>query len=163
MALVSRGFRLNVSMLDNAGNPTSLGFEMRDATYADVVTDVATVLTALGVVSGGEVGGYTISQVFEENALTFPSIGFQAEVSASITTFVEDAGTKKANFRIPMPVPAVFVSTIGAGANVVNTALQGVLDYHALFGSAGVANLSDGEVAGGLLAGVRVTRSKRGG
>ena len=163
MALVSAGFRLNVTMLDNSGNTTTLGFDMRETVYADVVTDVATILAALAAVSGGEVGAYTISQVFEEDALAFPTVGFQAEVSASLTTFVEDAGTKKANFRIPMPLPAVFVSTIGAGANLVNTSLQAVLDYHALFATAGVANLSDGEVAGGLLAGVRVTRSKRGG
>ena len=163
MALVSNGFELGVTLLDNSGNDTTLSIAMRETVYATVVTDVATVLTALAAVSGGEVASYRITQVFMEDALSLPTVGFQAEVSASLTTFIEDAGTKKGNFRIPMPLPVVFVATIGAGANVVNTALQAVLDYHALFTTAGVANISDGEIAGGLLAGVRVTRAKRGG
>jgi len=163
MALVSTGFDLSITLLDNSGNDTTLNVSMRETVYATVVTDVATVLNALNAVSGGEVASYRITQVFQEDALSLPSVGFQAEVSASLTTFVEDMGTKKANFRIPMPVPSVFVATIGSGANVVNTALQAVLDYHALFTTSGVANISDGEVAGGLLAGVRVTRAKRGG
>jgi len=163
MALVSNGFELGVTLLDNSGNDTTLSIAMRETVYATVVTDVATVLAALAAVSGGEVASYRITQVFMEDALSLPTVGFQAEVSASLTTFIEDAGTKKGNFRIPMPLPVVFVATIGAGANVVNTALQAVLDYHALFTTAGVANISDGEIAGGLLAGVRVTRAKRGG
>jgi hypothetical protein len=92
-----------------------------------------------------------------------PAVEFQAEVSASLTTFINDAGFKKANYRIPMPKASVFVSSIGSGAKTVNTANADVLAYHALFSVGGQATVSDGEVAGGLIGGVRVTRAKRGG
>lgn len=163
MALVQRGFRLSVTLVDNGANTTAINYELRATTYANVTTAVTVILAELVKVTGGAIGQYTLSETYEEDALSLPTVGFQAEVSASLTTFISDAGLKKANYRIPMPVPAVFVSTIGEGANRVNTAEPDVLSYHGLFGPSGVANVSDGEIAGGLLGGVRVTRGKRGG
>lgn len=163
MAFVSTGFTLSVTLLDNSGNDTTISYELRAADAAAAAAAVTTVLAELGAVTGGEIASYRLYQTFEEDALSLPTVGFQAEVSASMTAFIADQGSKKASYRIPMPVPGVFVSTIGAGANQVNTSNADVIAYHGLFEASGVANISDGEIAGGLLNGVRVTRAKRGG
>jgi hypothetical protein len=163
MALVSAGWSLSVTLLDNSGNDTTVNYQLRAASATLATTAAGVILTALGAVTGGAIGSYRLTETFVENSISFPTAAFQAEVSASITSLVADEGNKKANYRIPMPIAAVFVSTIGTGANLVNTANAAVLAYHALFASGGQAFLSDGEDAGGLLGGVRVTRSRRGG
>lgn len=163
MALVLREFVLSVTLLDNSGNDTSVSYQLKAVDYAEAVTARTAILTALLAATAGAIGTHRLTEVFEEDAITLPTDSAQAEVSASLTAFVNDSGNKKGSYRIPMPKPAVFVSTIGAGANLVNTTNALVTAYHALFEPAGVAYFSDGEEAGGLLGGVRVTRSKRGG
>lgn len=163
MAFVSSGWTLSVTLLDNSGNDTTITYELRGTDHAGASANVTSILAALGAVTGGEIASYRLYQTFQEDSLSLPAVGFQAEVSASMTAFIADEGSKKASYRIPMPVPNVFVSTIGAGANQVNTSQADVIAYHGLFEPVGVAFISDGEIAGGLLNGVRVTRAKRGG
>jgi hypothetical protein len=162
MALVSSGYGLTVSIIDNGGNETSVQYKLRSGDHATAVTDSLAVIAALVAVSDGEISGYTISSNYAENALSFPATdAVQAEVSASMTTFVAGAGNKKANYRIPMPKAAIFTASIGKGANIVDTENADVLAFHALFGVGGKVYVSDGENAGGLYGGVRVTRGKR--
>lgn len=164
MALVSQGFQLNVSLLDNAGDSTTVSYDLRGATYADAAVDAAAIVAALAAVTDGVIVSYRMTEVTEETGtITLPASGVQAEVSASLTMSIAGAGSKKGNIRIPMPKVGVFTSTSGAGANVVDLDATIVTDYAALFTSSGEATISDGENAGILLSGVRVTRAKRGG
>lgn len=163
MAMVSSGFMLEVTLIDNGANTTTRSFELVATTATDATTGAGAILTALGNVSDGVVSSYSIRETFVNDALSLPaSQAVQAEVSASMTCFVADAGGKKANYRIPMPKSAIFNGTIGKNANTVDTANVAVLAFHALYASGtGVAHVSDGESAGGLIDGIRVSRKSR--
>jgi len=163
MALVSDGFVLEVTLIDNGANTTTRSFELKATTAGTAASDSATILAGLADVSDGVVSSYSIRETFVNDALSLPtSQAVQAEVSASMTCFIADAGGKKANYRIPMPKTALFNGTIGKNANTVDTANTAVLAFHALYHpSTGVAYLSDGESAGGLIDGIRVSRKSR--
>lgn len=161
MAIVSTGFFMSVTMQDNGGNLTSVEYQLTAALYADAVTDSATILAALIAVSDGVVMSYDIRERYDNDTVGFPASGVQAEVSASLTSLINGAGSKKANIRIPMPKSTIFTATSGDGANNVALTNTNVIAYHALFTTGQQATISDGEIAGALVSGVRVTRRAR--
>lgn len=161
MAFVSAGLALSVTLQDNGGNLTSVEYALTSADYATAETDSDTILAALAAVSDGVITAYSIRETYENDAVSFPASGVQAEVSASLTTYISGAGSKKANIRIPMPKPAMFVALSGDGANNVDLTDGAIIAYHGLFTATGEATVSDGEIAGLLLSGVRVTRKAR--
>jgi len=163
MAIVSAGFSLEVTLVDNGANTTTRSFELRGADITEATANSATIISALTAVTDGVISGYSIRQIFVNDALSLPAgLEVQAEVSASMTCFVADSGNKKSNYRIPMPKSAIMVGVIGKNANIVNTANTAVLAFHELYHPTnGKAYLSDGEFAGGLIDGVRVSRKSR--
>lgn len=167
MALVSAGFWLHVALVDKGNNTTSKTYELTSADYAAAVTDAGTVLAALAGVSALVVGKYFIEEKYVNDAFALPSSAdAQAEVTASITTYIEDKGDKKANYNFPGPIAAnVWVSTTGNDSNIVKISSAQVIAYQGLFIPGGPCYISDGEVAAtaGLIGGIRVTRKKRGG
>lgn len=163
MAIVATKFEMSVSIVDNGGNPTSTTLELRGADYAAAAANAGAIITALTAVTDGVIVGYRLAEVYEETGtVTLPAVGVNSAESASITVGVAGAGLKKANIRIPIPKQAVFVGTSGADTNIVNLSATIVNNYVDLFRSGGHAYVSDGETAGASLAGVRVTRTKRG-
>jgi len=165
MAMTSAGFELRLTLFDKGANQTSLTYKLTSADAAAAATDTATILAALAGVSALTVGKYFLSEVFENDAFTLPSSAdAQAEVGASITTFIDNKGSKKANYNIPGPIVAnVFQSTTGDDSNKVKTSSAQVIAYQGLFSVGGPAYISDGEVAGAIISGVRVSKRKRGG
>lgn len=161
MAYNTAGWLLTIVLMDNGGNTTRVQYEMARSTYADVLADAVTIRTALLDVTDGVITDYYLTEKFVNDSVTYPASGVQAEVSASLTTLIKDAGGKKANIRIPMPKPSIFISTSGDGANNVNLSATPVVNYHNIFTDNQQAKLSDGEIADELLSGVRVTRAAR--
>jgi len=164
MAFVSVGWRLTVTLVDRGLNETTKTYELTSADAAAAATDAAAVMTALAGVSAAAQAKYSLGEVFEDDAVVLPptSADAQVETVASCTTFIDNMGSKKANFGIPAPIVAnVFISTSGKNSNIVNTGSAQVIAYHGLFGPGGEAYISDGEVAGVLIGGVRTSKRSR--
>lgn len=152
-----------VTLVDRGANETTKTYVLTATTATQAATDAATILTALAGVSAAEQAKYRMVEVFENDAFVLPtSADAEIETVASMTTFIDNAGSKKANFGVPAPITAnVFVGTVGKNRNIVNTGSAQVIAYHGLFGVGGQATLSDGEVAGVLISGVRTTKRSR--
>lgn len=156
MALVANGYNLIINMIDSGENTFSKTIELASATVADAVTDAATFLASWLTVSGLEVTGYSIVIRFIEDAVLLPA-GIEGENRARITVRLADRGNLKATFEIPGALAGIFVDTIGSNRNVVDlTAGEAVPLLMAHFQTGGFALLSDGEVAGDVVAGRRV-------
>jgi len=164
MAFVSKGWVLTVTLIDRGLNQTTKTYQLTSADAAAAATDAAAVMAALAGVSAAAQAKYSLGEVFEDDAVVLPpsSADAQIEVVASITTFIDNEGSKKANYGIPAPIVAnVFLSTSGANSNIVNTSSAQIIAYHGIFGVGGEATLSDGEVAGVIISGVRTTKRSR--
>lgn len=155
MALVSAGFFYSVTLIDKNLNETTKEYALTSADYANAVTDSGAILTALNLITDAFVVKTALTQRLEENAVTPPTSEQSISDFVSATTLIEGAGTKKANWSVPMPTP-----TIMSGNDLIITNAN-VLAYHALFQTGGEATISDGEVAGVLQKGVRVSRARR--
>ena len=162
MALASVGWELVVTLIDSGANTTQKIYELRSADAAAAATDAAAVLAQIALVSDAVVSQYRLAEVFEEGALSLPGSA-EVETVASITGFISGMGNKKANFGIPAPKAGVFLATSGSNRNVVNIATGSIVaDYAAaVYQAAGKAYISDGEVLGALIRGIRTTRASR--
>jgi len=161
MAFTTTGFFLSVTLMDYGENETHKRWQMTAATAAAAVTDAATVIAALEAVSDAEVTGYVIEQAYVEDAFALPSVVNPVSVVASITSLIDGAGSKKANLSIPSPNIGIFQGATGDAADVVDgtdVALDAYLD---LFRDTGELLISDGEVLGDFLKGIRVTQKRR--
>lgn len=164
MAMVSMGFEMTVFLTDRGLNTTTKHYQLTAATAADAATDAAAIIPVLAAVTSAAITGYSVGQRYADDAVVLPpsAADAQVEVNASCTTYIDNAGSKKANFTIPAPTAAnVFVSTVGANSNIVNIGSAQVIAYHGLFMPGGRAYISDGEVAGVLIGGVRTSKRAR--
>jgi len=165
MALVSVGWRMYVTLLDSAGDPAIKFYDLVAADAAAAETAGAAIRTAIAGVSGSALSNYQVGEVFEEDALTLPT-DVENGVEASVTAFIEGAGSKKANWKIPGALPAIFLGTTGKLRNQVNLANAAVIAYNSMFtsGAGQRAYISDGEAlkaTGSMISGVRVVGGKR--
>lgn len=145
MALVTAGFRLTVSLADTSGSISTLTYDLTSADFLTATTDAATVLAALNNVTDSVVSSYSIAEVFEESALTLPA-GAENAIKASLSLYLDGAGQKRANVKIPAPVDGIFTTATGPGYNIVDGADALVTAYIDLYQvTGGVATISDGE------------------
>ena len=159
MAFVTTGFFLDVTLVDYGANETHKSWEMTAANAAAAVTDAATVVAALEAVTDAEAISYSIRQNYIEDTFVAPTIVNPVSVVASITALIDGAGNKKANLSIPSPSITIFQDTTGDAADLVDGAA--VATYLALFQTGGELLISDGEVLGDFLRGIRVTQKRR--
>jgi len=156
VALVVDHYLLTLQLKDGNGNESTREFELRTTVAATAATDTATIIAAFEGVSNAEIVGYILGAHFIEDTITLPTAGQPVTEVAQVTTLISGAGNKKADYTIPMPK-----GTIMAGNNLITTAAL-VTTFHGLYITAGVAYLSDGEIAAvGPLKGVRTTRKRR--
>lgn len=163
MALVTLGWRLVVTLIDNGANVSTLTFIMRESLFATVQTDVATVLAALGAVTNSVISDYAVKEVFSENAFAYPAAGIENEDKASITVLLAGAGSKKANIKIPAPVIGLFTAPSGGGANVVDLSDADLITYTDIFRSGAECTISDGEDLSLLVSGKRISAKSNSG
>lgn len=164
MALVASGYHSEVTLVDQGGNRSTLGFE-----FSPSVADFATALAAqidlntdlLGVTTA-TISSYSVSQRYREDALTLPTDA-QVENKASISYTKSGGGL--GNLKIPAPVEAMFVGVPGSGANnnIVLLQYTGLMDYIFNFTAGGQFTISDGETLIQTVRGKRIhARSSRG-
>lgn len=144
MALVSKGWRLVVELIDTGGNGTTRTYELTSATAAEAVTDGAAVLAAIAGASDAVVKQYTLGEKFVEGVLTYPADA-EVEENAQITAQIVGEPHKSAIINIPAPKDTCFMAATGPGHNVVDTADAAVAAYLALFAPAAECKISDGE------------------
>jgi len=159
MALTSQGFRGSVVLADNGGDKSTLNYVLTAATVGDAITAMGAIVAALGPITNAVVVGYSVREVWEEETVTLPADGVQNEVKAIISARIDAAGEKFATLRIPAPSIGIFAGTSGEAADRIDGADSDLGTYLALFGSAGVATVSDGETL--LAPGVATVRGRR--
>jgi hypothetical protein len=155
MALTSTGFYYSITLVDEDLNETTKEYKLTSADYAAAVVDGALIINKLAGVTEAKIAKTAITQKFNETALVPPVNDMPISEVVSVTTLIDGAGTKKANYDIPMPKDAIMTG------NALTTSNADVIAYHALFQTGGTALISDGEVAGVLQKGVRVTHARR--
>lgn len=158
MALVGGGFGMTVSFLDNGMNQVTREYLMDPdiVTYTDAAAEAVAMIPKVAAVSDASLPQYRVFQIFSENALTIPGSGVQVENQASITALLTTPGNKQANINIPAPKPAIFVSTSGKQANIVDTENPALVAFTDSFKVAGKFTISDGEEITRLVDGKRV-------
>jgi len=150
MALAQLKWYLEVGIADNSGDISPRFYEMPAASAADfdAFTLSANALRlALSNMTDGVIANYRIGAVFVENALTLPLSGVENENQAYFSGKVVGDPTDSATQSIPAAKPAIFVNTVGPGANVVDMNDGAVLTWLGLFDQAGPGpwTVSDGE------------------
>lgn len=161
MALVSGGFFLEVGLVDYGGNQTSKRYEMTAADYDTAITDLPIVMPALINMTDAVIASYSVQERYVEDALSLPATVNPVSVKAVMTAYINDAGDKKASFDVPSPKIGIFQTAIGAGADIVDAADAAVIAYVSLFQTGGQLLISDGEVMGGFIGGIRTSQTRR--
>ena len=148
MAIVDLKWVYEVGIADNSGAIVPRFYEAPFATFADfdAFQSAATALdTLLLILTAGVVAtrGFKLVQV--EDTLVLPASGVENENQAFFSGKIFGDPTDSATQSIPAADPAIFISTSGPGANVVNMANATVISWVALFDSNGPWTISDGE------------------
>lgn len=132
------GTKLHLTLDDAYGRTTARSFGMEEeTTLAQMQTDAAALLAALEAVT--DLGCVKATISFEVTSPEFAeTAGANVDVGATFSGWI-DAGLKKASMKIPGIKPAL-VAADGSVAISGATAT-----FLALFESAAVYNLSDGE------------------
>jgi len=150
MALTPLKWVLEVNIADNSGDLTPRFYEMPYASAADFAAftiNVNTLLLALNNMSAGAIASHRTGLVTVESALVLPASGVENENQAFFSGKIVGDPTDSATQSIPAADPAIFVSTVGPGANVVDVNAGAVLTWIGLFDQAGPGpwTISDGE------------------
>lgn len=147
MALVTEGFKVTVTLMDNGGNRSTLTYMCDPVTVTDFATAQTArlaVRSALEGVTDAEVVGTTLTEVQYEDDIVYPSAGIENENKASITLQILGQN-KKANIKIPAPKPVLFVGDEGDSANQILVTAPLLTTYVGNFLTAGYFTISDGE------------------
>jgi len=159
MALVSAGYELTVTLVDNGGGSTKRSFKLRDDDPLDIPTVVGDILTDLNAVTDLVVSSYKIGEVFVEDALALPtSLNAQKEMNARVVLQLASSPLKKAVIEIPAPIVGMFGAAGTPAYNEVDISNDLLEAYVANFMAAGTAYISDGEdvaATGAILKGRR--------
>lgn len=145
MALVLQSWELNVTLVDNGGNSSTLRFILvaADETAAD--TAVGTILTRLGAVSNAVVKQYTVGKRYVEDNITLPGSGVHVEDRAKIVMNIDGEPLKTVTTYIPAPKTGIFIGTSGEAADTIDASDADLQAYVATWHDGGLATISDGE------------------
>lgn len=155
MAIVSGGWKLSVTVVDNGGDTTTRTFDLQSADGTEAATDSAAVLAAFMALTDAVQVSHWYYESFVNDSLAFPASGVENQNQALLDFLITDDPTKHATLSIPAPKPGIFMSTSGPAAEIVDVADAAVIAFAALFIPAGNAFLSDGETADALVGGHR--------
>ena len=144
MAFVTAGYRASVTLMDTAGDKTILQYELNSATIVAANTDLAAIIGSLGVLSTGVITSYSMQEVYLNDAVTYPALA-EIENEAFFSGQIVGRPNRSGNFRIPAPVPAMFVSPTGPNFNVVDMTYADLVTYLNMFDGTGPIRVSDGE------------------
>jgi succinyl-CoA synthetase beta subunit len=152
------GFFATVQVMDKGEEKASLTVELRSATHAAAVTDMATWVTNFLAVSDCEVLGYNIQQRYVNDAIIIPAAG-QLQEKARVAFRLEGTSEYE-TLDIPAPKATIFLNTNGANSEIVDTADASLVTYTNMYKSTGIAFISDGEALEQISRGERVSTRK---
>lgn len=152
------GFFATVQIMDKGEEKATLTVELRSATFAAALTDIASWVTNFVAVSEAEVLGYNIQQKFVNDAIIVPAAG-QLQEKARVAFRLENTSEYE-TLDIPAPRATIFVSTNGADSEIVDTSDAALIAYTNLYKSTGIAFISDGEALDQISRGERVSTRK---
>jgi hypothetical protein len=146
MAFVSDGFRLSVTLVDTGNDKSVKGYDLRAADMDEAIANAALFMTDLAAATLCAISGYSIAEVYTQDALTAPtSAGARNSMQAVITADIADNPLKHGTIVIPGPVADVFVAASGSNSDVVNAAHAVVTNLVDNFKALGTVFVSDGE------------------
>lgn len=163
MALSSTGFFLNVDLVDQGGNKSTLRYDLVAADFATAEADVATILAALDAVTTALIYAYRIGEKYVEDALSY-GVG-EVENIGLVVAKLTTAG-KTVNVKIPAPEDALFIGAAGPDYNEMDPNNAATIAYLAIWENPGQAQISDGEhvrdtATAGNWTGKRIHRGSR--
>lgn len=150
MALGQLKWFLEVGIADNSGDISPRFYEMPVAAAADfdaLILSANALRLALTNMSDGVIANYRLGAIYVEDTLVLPASGVENENQAFFSGKIVGDPTDSATQSIPAAKPAIFVNTVGPGANVVDMNDGAVLTWCGLFDQAGPGpwTISDGE------------------
>lgn len=160
MALVTAGYECRITLKDTGGNSTTLTYALTAVTAAAAETDALAIIAVLNPITDAVITGYRVSQKFIEDAFSYPATA-EIEKKASVTSLIDGESVKTCNWKVPAPNVGIMMGTEGEAFNVVDIADVALGSYAAIFQTGGEATISDGEVAGDMLRGKRITMASR--
>jgi len=143
MALVSAGFQLAVTLVDQGKGKSTLRYDLTAADAAAAATATAAILAALAAVTDAGIQSYTLGEVFKDAAVGSGS--GQVENLAVITAKIDSVDLKYAVVKIPAPADGIFSAAAGAGYDIVDPADADLVAYLQVWQTGNQAYLSDGE------------------
>src|SRR6185436_17668662 len=96
-----------LTLVDEDLNETTKTFYSTAANYTDAAADSLTIATNLLAVTEAKISKKEIREQYQETALMPPTNDMPISEVASVTTLIDGAGTKKANYTIPMPKDSI--------------------------------------------------------
>jgi len=149
MAFVQLKWFVEVNLADNSGDISPRSYEMPEAAAADYDTFVIAwnaLRTALLNMTDSVIASWRIGAVYINDALTLPASGVENENQAFFSGKISSDPTDSATQSIPAAKPAIFVNTVGPGANVVDMNNGAVTTWVGFFDQASPTwTISDGE------------------
>ncbi len=161
MALVSKGYFLNATLVDASGeNKSTLRYDVVAEDFTELATNVATILAALNPVTDAVIVAYSFGEKFGEDSSFVAAEGVEIENVASVSSRIDETQEKWATLKIPAPAVGIFEAATGTGRNIVDPTDDDLLDYLGLFvTTTGICQLSDGETL--LIPGSANTKGRR--
>jgi len=170
MALVHKGFFLDLQLADAAGDKSTVSIDLDYADWAALNTaigagDIDDIITDLKAVTQAAVAGYRIGEAFVEDTDKYGAAGSEVENIALLSCQLDGRIDEYVNLRIPAPVSGVFQATQGKKRNIVDITYADLLTWLAHFTAAGECLVSDGEsietVSASTVNGKRIHRGSR--
>jgi len=164
MALQTKGFSLDLVLVDNGGNRSGMRFDLNSADFTEATADATSIVNAVEGVTDALIRSYRLAEVFEEDTELYGD--GEVENVASISARIDNAEVKFATLRIPAPSDGIFQAAEGPLYNVVDPADAALVAFLALYATGGVAFTSDGETllspgTAGNVTGKRIHRKSR--
>lgn len=158
MAIVSADqVALSIQMIDRTQRQYSHNVRINGVDAATRLTNAVAYVALWEAVSGLEVTGYNVGELYYENAITVPANTTNLGATrASVTLGLAGLGNKKANLAIAGAVETLFTG----GGNTVNIADTDLVALVNAYKAGGYALISDGESVRDtdpIIAGRRVT------
>jgi len=158
MAIVSANqAQLSISMIDRTQRQYNHTVKITGLDAATRISNAVAYVALWEAVSGLEVTGYSIGELYYEDSITVPANTTNLGATrASVTLGLDGLGNKKANLAIAGALEALFPS----GGNTVDIANTDLVALVNVYKPSGYALISDGEsvrTTDPIIAGKRVT------
>lgn len=155
MAFVLQNFIFTIAFADNSGAQTIRQYEVQDTDLAAVTALLDDWAATFAAVTDCEIVSYSLTQRWQEDAVTLPAAGVQNENQALITGKVDGDYSESITLSIPGAKIGVFQNTSGPDADKVDITETIVTNYLGLFADGGAFYVSDGEFAAAPFSGRR--------